>query len=154
MMQKLIAALSNHPWCFLFFLFISLHLSSSHPHSPLKCLPFSSDCTMETNLIYGSNFQVSLLGLAMPIGVGFRPSAVEANETSRPALELLSADGRFHEGYDSRLIVTEQNFILKAVTGADEGSYTITDANGKVSKKICLNVKGGKKEMLFLVLCP
>lgn len=99
-------------------------------------------------MIYGSDFQVSLLGLATPVAVSFRPSAVEANQTSYPAVELLRADRSFHEGYEGRFISNEQRLVLKAVTGADEGSYTLTDANGKVSKKICLNVKGEKKKMV------
>lgn len=74
--------------------------------------------------------------------VGFRNSTVEANQTSLSALELLTADGNIYEGYENRLSVTEEHFTLHAVTGADEGSYTITDSNMKVNKKICLNVKG------------
>lgn len=147
-MQKLIAALSNHPWCFPFF-FLSLCISL-----PLiltlsyKSLLLCSDCTVETNVIYGNDFQISLGGISTPVGVGFRPRAVEATHTSHPALELLTADGSFQEGYEGRLSINEQRLVLKAVTGADEGSYTITEANGKVSKKICLNVKGEKKKMV------
>ncbi|XP_060776468.1 uncharacterized protein si:dkeyp-77h1.4 [Neoarius graeffei] len=99
------------------------------------------DCTMETNVIYGNQFHISLVGISTPVGVGFRPSAVEANQTSHPALELLTAEGNFQEGYEGRLSINKHHLTLKAVTGADEGSYTITEANGKVSKKICLNVK-------------
>lgn len=98
-------------------------------------------------MIYGSDFQISLLGSTTPVGVGFRPSAVEANQTSHPALDLVNVDGIFREGYEDRLIVNEQHVILKGVTGADEGSYTITEANGKVGKKICLNVKGENRKM-------
>lgn len=96
-------------------------------------------------MLYGADFHVSLIGLATPLAVGFRPSAVEANQTSHPALELLTVDGSFHDGYEGRLIITEQHLVLKAVTGADEGSYTITDTMGKVGKKVCLNVKGEVK---------
>ncbi|KAF4088474.1 hypothetical protein AMELA_G00082700 [Ameiurus melas] len=99
------------------------------------------DCTVEVNVIYGRDFHVSLLGLGTPEGVGFRPIAVEANQTSQPALELLAADGRVHDNYDGRLSINEQRLLLKAVTGADEGSYTITLTGGKVGKKMCLNVK-------------
>lgn len=98
-------------------------------------------------MIYGSDFQVSLVGVNTPIEVGFRPIAVEANQTSHPALDLLTSDGNYLEGYEGRLIITEQHLVLKAVTGADEGSYTITEPRGKISKKICLNVKGEKRKM-------
>ncbi|XP_036450659.1 uncharacterized protein si:dkeyp-77h1.4 isoform X2 [Colossoma macropomum] len=99
------------------------------------------DCTIEDNVKYGDNFRISLLGVSAPVGVGFRPSAIEANQTSQPALDLLKADESFKAGYGNRLSITEESLILYGVTGADEGSYTITDANGKVNKKICLNVK-------------
>ncbi|KAG7335782.1 hypothetical protein KOW79_000475 [Hemibagrus wyckioides] len=99
------------------------------------------DCTMESNVIYGGDFHISLVDSTTPVTVGFRPSAVEANQTSLPATELLMTDGSLKEGYEGRLTSNEQRFILKAVTRADEGSYTITDAAGKESKKICLNVK-------------
>lgn len=102
-------------------------------------------------MIYGRDFTITLLG--MPEGVGFRPIAVEANQTSHPALELLTAEGHVHENYADRLSITEQHVVLKAVTGADEGSYTITLTGGKVGKKICLNVKGEMVENGNLVPC-
>lgn len=46
------------------------------------------------------------------------------------------------EGYHGRIGVTERHVTLKAVTGADEGSYTIRDDKGDIRKKECLNVKG------------
>lgn len=140
-MQKLIAALSNPLQLFPLFvlaLCISLFL--------ILTLLLPSDCTMEMTMIYGSDFQILLHGSTTPVGVGFRPSAVEANQTSHPASELLRAEGIYQEGYEDRLEVNDQHVLLKAVTGSDEGSYTITDANGKVSKKICLNVKGEKRK--------
>ncbi|TSR27791.1 hypothetical protein Baya_11826 [Bagarius yarrelli] len=99
------------------------------------------DCTMEVNVIYGAEFHVSLIGVTIPVSVGFRPSAVEANQTSHPAIELLTPNRIFREGYEGRLIITEQKLVLKTVTGADEGSYTISGDENSVSKKICLNVK-------------
>ncbi|KAF5902351.1 formin-like protein 14, partial [Clarias magur] len=102
---------------------------------------FVRDCTAETNVIYGADFHIMLHEASTPVTVGFRPSAVEANQTSQPAVELLKADGTFHDGYEGRLSVSENRLVLKAVTGTDEGSYTITGVDGKVSSKICLNVK-------------
>lgn len=116
-----------------------LTLSEKNP------LLLSLDCTMETSVIYGGDFQVSLVGVTTPVSVSFRHSAVEANNTSHPATDLMTVDGIFQDGYGARLISTEQRLVLKAVTGADEGSYTIAEPSGNVSKKICLNVKGKRK---------
>lgn len=79
--------------------------------------------------------------------VGFRHSSVEANQTSLPAVELLN--GTPKENYQERIKITPQKFTLLAVTGADEGSYTFSDLNGKVEKKICLNVKGESRKHIF-----
>lgn len=85
--------------------------------------------------------------------VGFRHSAVEANQTSLPAVKLLNNDGTPKENYEDRISVTSQKFSLQAVTVADEGSYTFSDSNGKVKKKICLNVKGKnvEKHIVFVL---
>ncbi|XP_027003826.1 microtubule-associated protein 4 [Tachysurus fulvidraco] len=99
------------------------------------------DCTMESSVIYGGEFHVSLVDVTTPVSVDFRHITVEANQTSFPATELLNLDGSLKESHEGRLISNEQRLVLKAVTGADEGSYTISDSTGKVSKKICLNVK-------------
>ncbi|KAM9487702.1 uncharacterized protein Hap1MRO34_004867 isoform 2-T2 [Clarias gariepinus] len=116
---------------------------------------FVRDCTAETNVIYGADFHITLHEASTPVTVGFRPSAVEANQTSQPAVELLKADGTFHDGYEGRLSVTESRFVLKAVTGTDEGSYTISgvaDGVGKVSNKICLNVKAYRLPNVFVAV--
>lgn len=89
--------------------------------------------------------------ISEPLQVGFRHSTVEANQTSLPAVNLLNNDGTPKENYEERIIVTPQKFTLQAVTGADEGSYTFADSNGKVKKKICLNVKGKSGERTFFV---
>lgn len=81
--------------------------------------------------------------------MGFRHSSVEANQTSLPAVELLKVDGTSMENYQERIEITPQKFTLRAVTGADEGSYTFTDSSGKVKKKICLNVKGESRKHIF-----
>ncbi|XP_017324885.1 uncharacterized protein si:dkeyp-77h1.4 isoform X2 [Ictalurus punctatus] len=121
--------------------------SEQNPNNIKQLNVIVRDCTVEVNVIYGRDFTITLLG--MPEGVGFRPIAVEANQTSHPALELLTAEGHVHENYADRLSITEQHVVLKAVTGADEGSYTITLTGGKVGKKICLNVK---EELKFVTV--
>ncbi|KAL0172310.1 hypothetical protein M9458_032621, partial [Cirrhinus mrigala] len=98
-------------------------------------------CSSEVIVGYGLDFHVSLHDISEPIRVGFRHIAVEANQTSLPADELLNADGTPKENYQDRVEITPQKFTLRAVTAADEGSYTFSDSIGKVQKKICLNVK-------------
>ncbi|XP_056618878.1 neural cell adhesion molecule 1 [Triplophysa dalaica] len=102
---------------------------------------FVRDCSSEVIVKYGSDFHVVLNDISEPLQVGFRNSTVEATQTSLPGVNLLNDDGTPKENYQDRIIVTLQKFTLQAVTGDDEGSYTFADSNGKVKKKICLNVK-------------
>lgn len=51
-----------------------------------NCLPpcfYLLDCSNEQIIKYGDNFQMLLLGVTPPITLEYRPSAVEANLTSR-----------------------------------------------------------------------
>ncbi|XP_030641460.1 uncharacterized protein LOC115821815 [Chanos chanos] len=107
------------------------------------------DCSNEHHVKYGENFVILIADVPAPVSLEFRPGAVEANQTSHPAEALLSQDQTFREGYQDRLSVSESRITLRAVTGADEGSYTVLDTDGKVRKKICLNVKDHQN---FLVL--
>lgn len=59
-----------------------------------------------------------------------------------PALVLLTITGMTREGYRDRISVSERQVTLSAVTGADEGSYTVRDAKGEIQRKVCLNVRG------------
>ncbi|XP_016893347.1 uncharacterized protein LOC103388029 isoform X1 [Cynoglossus semilaevis] len=119
------------------------------------------DCTNEQIVKYGDNFYIPLLGVTPPIILEYRPSAVEANQTSRPALVLLTSTGMSREGYEGRISANERHVKLSAVTGADEGSYTVRDAEGVIQRKFCLNVRErqnfvilpyGKKLKINLVL--
>lgn len=58
---------------------------------------------------------------------------------------LLTRVGTLREGYQGRISVSEKHVVLKTVTGADEGSYTIRDAEGNIRMKLCLNVRGERK---------
>ncbi|XP_041649379.1 putative uncharacterized protein DDB_G0290521 [Cheilinus undulatus] len=98
------------------------------------------DCSNEQGVKYGDNFNIPVSGVAPPITLEYRPSSVEANQTSRPALVLLTSTGLSREGYQGRISVDERHVTLSAVTGADEGSYTVRDAKGDIQKKVCLNV--------------
>ncbi|XP_056236208.1 uncharacterized protein si:dkeyp-77h1.4 [Seriola aureovittata] len=99
------------------------------------------DCSNEQIIKYGDNYHIPLLGVTPPITLEYRPSAVEANQTSRPALVLLTSTGLSREGYLGRISVNERHVTLSAVMGADEGSYTVRDAEGVIQRKECLNVK-------------
>ncbi|XP_036930828.1 uncharacterized protein si:dkeyp-77h1.4 [Acanthopagrus latus] len=119
------------------------------------------DCSIEQSIKYGGDFDVLLLGVTPPITLEYRPIAVEANDTSRPALVLLTSTGMTRDGYQGRVSVNERQVTLSSVTGADEGSYTVRDAEGHIQKKVCLNVKEhqnflkvpyGKKLKINLIL--
>ncbi|XP_004078264.1 uncharacterized protein LOC101173090 [Oryzias latipes] len=99
------------------------------------------DCTYEQMINYGGDFPINLWEAKPTITVEFRPKAVEANQTSSPALVVLTAVGLATSSYQGRITVGERAITLNAVTGADEGSYTIMDGNGAIKKKVCLNVK-------------
>uniref|UniRef100_A0A3B5AR12 Uncharacterized LOC103367538 n=1 Tax=Stegastes partitus TaxID=144197 RepID=A0A3B5AR12_9TELE len=83
------------------------------------------DCSNELNIKYGDNFRIPLSGVNHPITLDFRSSAVELPT----------------EPYQGRITVSERNVTLLAVTGADEGSYTVMDNKGVIQRKVCLNVK-------------
>lgn len=128
------------------------HNSVANKISWISVFSFSltfPDCSSELIVKYGFDFHVSLNDISDPVAVGFRHSSVEANQTSVPAVELVKVDGTFKEDYKERIEITPQKFTLRAVTGVDEGSYTFSDSNGKVKKKICLNVKGESRKHIF-----
>ncbi|XP_030249682.1 uncharacterized protein LOC115567347 [Sparus aurata] len=119
------------------------------------------DCSIEQSIKYGGDFDVLLLGVTPPITLEYRPIAVEANDTSRPALVLLTSTGMTRDGYQGRVSANERQVTLSSVTGADEGSYTVRDAEGHIQRKVCLNVKEhqnfvkvpyGKKLKINLIL--
>nr|XP_020466470.1 uncharacterized protein LOC109966166 [Monopterus albus] len=119
------------------------------------------DCSNEAIIKYGDNYSIPLLGATPPITLEYRNSSVEAKLTSRPAVVLLTSTGVSTEGYKGRISTSEKHVTLSAVTGADEGSYTVRDAEGFIKNKLCLNVKGhrnfvnlpyGKKLKISLIL--
>ncbi|KAK7887024.1 hypothetical protein WMY93_026645 [Mugilogobius chulae] len=102
------------------------------------------DCSNEQTVKYGDNYHLPL-DLPNPtpnpsITLEYRPISVEANQTSKPALVLLAASGTPRDGYNDRIVIGEKTLTLRAVTGADEGSYTIRGPKGEVKTKMCLNV--------------
>ncbi|CAF97811.1 unnamed protein product [Tetraodon nigroviridis] len=99
------------------------------------------DCTNEQTIKYGGNFRILLSGVNSPITLEYRPIAVEANQTFRPALVLLTSTGMSREGYRGRISVSPSHVTLTGVTGADKGSYTVRDVDGQIKIKLCLNVR-------------
>ncbi|XP_012994736.2 uncharacterized protein si:dkeyp-77h1.4 [Esox lucius] len=114
--------------------------NKDHPEDVRRITLIVRDCSIEHNIKYGENFHIQLVGVDAPITLEYRPSAVEANLTSRPALVLLTQGGLSRAGYQGRLSATEHRVTLNAVTGADEGSYTVKDVNKEIKRKVCLNV--------------
>lgn len=68
-----------------------------------------------------------------------------------PALVVLTAAGDTTPPYQGRATMGERVFTLNAVTGADEGSYTVMDYKGATKNKVCLNVKGENTSLLLLI---
>ncbi|XP_034553134.1 neural cell adhesion molecule 1 isoform X2 [Notolabrus celidotus] len=120
-----------------------------HPESIKRTKLIVRDCTNEEIIKYGENYQIPVTGLTRPLMLEYRPISMEANYTSRPALMLLTSTGLSRDGYEGRIHVTERQVILTAVTGADEGSYTVRDAKGEIKRKLCLRVK---EHLSFLTL--
>ncbi|XP_028984806.1 uncharacterized protein si:dkeyp-77h1.4 isoform X2 [Betta splendens] len=99
------------------------------------------DCFMERAVKYGDDYDIPVSGITQPFNLEFKPSALEANQTSRAALVLLSHAKTVTGGRKGRIRFDEQRITLARVTGADEGSYGVRDASGNIKKKECLNVK-------------
>lgn len=56
------------------------------------------------------------------------------------------------EEYVGRLSVTDKRVILHSVRMKDEGSFTVLDHENKVRRRNCLNVRGGERRMLIVLL--
>lgn len=67
---------------------------------------------------------------------------LHSSPCSRPPVILWTSVGVPTEGYLGRIEVVQHQVILKGATGADEGSYTVRDAEGNIQTKLCLNVRG------------
>ncbi|XP_062841659.1 uncharacterized protein LOC134301048 [Trichomycterus rosablanca] len=100
------------------------------------------DCATETTVKYGETYHIPLNDITGPYILEFRPSAPHANQTAEPPAHILLNQSTIPvEEYMNRLNANEKRVTLHSVTGADEGSYTVLDSDGKVRKRTCLNVK-------------
>lgn len=102
-----------------------------------------TDCATETTVKYGETYHITLNDITGPYILEFRPIAPQANQTIEPPAHILLNRSNIPiEEYMHRLSSNEKKITLHSVTGADEGSYTVLDSDGKVRKRTCLNVKG------------
>ncbi|XP_061675734.1 uncharacterized protein si:dkeyp-77h1.4 [Syngnathoides biaculeatus] len=101
---------------------------------------FVRDCFNEEMVKYGENYRIPLFGVTPPITLEHRSSAEEANLTSKPAQVLLTRTGDVRTSHRDRISVTDHHVVLRSATRADDGSYTVTDAQGIARIKICLQV--------------
>ncbi|XP_047454540.1 uncharacterized protein si:dkeyp-77h1.4 [Mugil cephalus] len=131
------------------------------PDEAKRIVLYVRDCSNEEIIKYGGNLKMSLSGVDLPITLEYRPSAVEANQTSSPALVIRTNTGTTTKPYRGRISVDDRYVTISDVTGADEGSYAVSDAKGDIKKKVCLNVKEhqnfvtlphGKKLKINLIL--
>lgn len=99
------------------------------------------DCSNEQSVKYGDHYHIPLNAESPPITLEYRPLSVEANQTSKPALVLMTASKTTREGYQDRIVVSEKEITLRSVTGADEGSYAVRVGKGEIHWKMCLNVR-------------
>uniref|UniRef100_A0A3Q2PAT8 Si:dkeyp-77h1.4 n=1 Tax=Fundulus heteroclitus TaxID=8078 RepID=A0A3Q2PAT8_FUNHE len=127
--------------------------SLKDPNDVRKISLIVRDCTLEKIVRYGGNFDIQIKGVNPPITLEYKPSAVEANQTSRPPSVVLTATGTPTGTYRGRISVSEESITIRAVTGADEGSYTVTDSRGAIKNRVCLNVKGENTYASFFYLC-
>ncbi|XP_056335057.1 uncharacterized protein LOC130246206 [Danio aesculapii] len=101
------------------------------------------DCALETVVKFGETYHLPISPTIGPYTLQFRPGVQTALEqtTEEPPVLLINQTGVKSEGYENRLTLGEKRVSLHEVTGADEGSYTIVDIDGKVRMRACLNVK-------------
>ncbi|XP_051948462.1 uncharacterized protein LOC127619603 isoform X2 [Xyrauchen texanus] len=101
------------------------------------------DCALETVVKYGDTYHIPIDPLIGPYTLEFRYGGqTNVNQTTdAPPVLLFNRTAFPMEAYENRLTVNEKRVNLHLVTGADEGSYTIVDSDGKVKMRTCLNVK-------------
>ncbi|KAL7883075.1 hypothetical protein SRHO_G00007330 [Serrasalmus rhombeus] len=116
--------------------------NSAAPADVRRIILIVRDCALETTVKYGETYHITINDIIGPYTLEFRSSTSHINQTVEPpALVLLNQSTIPIEGYRNRLSANEKKINLHLVTGADEGSYTVLDSDGKVRKRTCLNVK-------------
>ncbi|XP_035234705.1 uncharacterized protein si:dkeyp-77h1.4 [Anguilla anguilla] len=98
------------------------------------------DCFVDKNVKPGESFTISLKNISGPVSLEFRPGP-EGNATAGSVVHVLERSWTPAGEYAARLTALEQQLTLHAVTPSDEGSYAVLDSEGRLKKKVCLNVK-------------
>ncbi|XP_077599698.1 uncharacterized protein LOC144214861 [Stigmatopora nigra] len=103
------------------------------------------DCAVEDVVKYGDTYYIRLNQVSGPVSLEWRPVWAprgNASEPSRaPAALLFRHTLVLADAYAGRLSVTERAVELRSVGVADEGSFTVRDAQGKVRRRNCLHVR-------------
>ncbi|XP_051992597.1 uncharacterized protein LOC127650956 isoform X2 [Xyrauchen texanus] len=101
------------------------------------------DCALETVVKYGDTYHIPINPMIGPYTLEFRSGAqTHVNQTTEePPVLIFNRTAFPTEEYKNRLTIAEKRVNLNLVTGADEGSYTVVDSDGKVRMRACLNVK-------------
>ncbi|XP_066531658.1 uncharacterized protein [Hoplias malabaricus] len=116
--------------------------NSAEPADVRRIILKVRDCSLETTVKYGETYHIPINNITGSYVLEFRHSASHIYPAVEPpALVLLNQSTIPIVEYRSRLSATEKKINLHSVTGADEGSYTVLDSDGKARKKTCLNVK-------------
>lgn len=68
--------------------------------------------------------------------------------TKTPPLMIYKQTMVLAAEYAGRLTVTEKRVMLHSVRMSDVGSYMVLDHDGKVKKRICLNVRGEERHLI------
>lgn len=117
--------------------------NSAAPADVRRIILIVRDCATETVVKYGDTYYIPINPSIGPCTLEFRSAGqTHVNVTTEePPVLLLNHTVITSEEYQNRLTISEKRVNLHLVTGADEGSYTIIDSDGKVRMRTCLNVK-------------
>ncbi|XP_057210669.1 uncharacterized protein LOC130566872 [Triplophysa rosa] len=117
--------------------------NSAAPADVRRIILIVRDCATETVVKYGDTYHIPINPNIGPYTLEFRSAGqTHVNVTTEePPVLLLNQTVITSEEYQNRLIISEKRVNLHLVTGADEGSYTLIDSDGKVRMRTCLNVK-------------
>ncbi|XP_053717826.1 uncharacterized protein LOC128756953 isoform X2 [Synchiropus splendidus] len=106
------------------------------------------DCSVELVVKYGDTFSIPLNHVEGPITLEFRRGLIQHSNhtdtltaTEAPPVLLYNRTAVLLGEYVGRLSVSEKRVTLHSVWMADEGSFTVRDREGKVRRRICLNVR-------------
>ncbi|KAA0710061.1 hypothetical protein E1301_Tti018855 [Triplophysa tibetana] len=134
--------------------------NSAAPADVRRIILIVRDCATETVVKYGDTYHIPINPSVVPYTLEFRSAGqTHVNVTTEePPILLLNQTVIMSEVYQNRLTISEKRVNLHLVTGADEGSYTIIDSDGKIFErpkyggtlKIKLHVDYTKVRMVYI----